>query len=155
MPRRKPEANTEYTRRIDWVIDHVRENLDRQLKLEELAKVACFSEFHFHRIFGAVTGETLKDFTNRVRLEKAARLLRFSGRSLTDIAMDCGFSSSATFSRAFRAGYDTTASLYRKTGVIKKSKIREARGTGQECVIPMSTEAERKACPVKWVVVPA
>lgn len=67
--------NGEYAERIDRVIDHLRENLDRAPKLAELAKVACFSEFHFHRIFGAVTGETLNACTNRMRLEKAARLL--------------------------------------------------------------------------------
>ena len=88
----KTQANSEYTRRIDRVIDYLRANLDRPVKLKELAKVACFSEFHFHRIFGAVAGETLNQFTNRLRLEKAARLLRFSQQSLTDIALECGFS---------------------------------------------------------------
>lgn len=154
MPSRKPEANSEYSRRIDWVIDHVRENLDRQLRLEELARVACFSEFHFHRIFGAVTGETLKDFTNRLRLEKAARQLRYSDQSLTAIALNCGFSSPATFSRAFRSGYGTPPSQFRKSGVIKKSKIRKALGSGQEYVIPMSAEAKRKAFPVRMIDVP-
>src|SRR5215467_15335686 len=108
VPGQKTQANSEYAQRINRVIDYLRENLDRQLKLEELARVACFSEFHFHRIFGAVAGETLNQFTSRLRLEKAARLLRYSDRSLTDIALDCGFSSSATFARAFRSGYDTT-----------------------------------------------
>src|SRR5277367_2554237 len=98
------QASLEYTKRIDRVIDHLRDHLDQSYRLEELAKVACFSEYHFHRIFRAVSGETLNGFTNRVRLEKAARLLRFSDQSLTDIALDCGFSSSATFSRAFRTG---------------------------------------------------
>src|SRR6476619_5372019 len=93
--------NSVYVERINRVIDHLRGNLDRPVKLEELAKVACFSEFHFHRIFGAVAGETVNNFTNRLRLEKAARLLRYTERKLTDIALECGFSSSATFSRAF------------------------------------------------------
>src|SRR5580692_7767131 len=104
--KRKTQANGEYTRRIDRVIDFLRDNLDRPVKLKELARVACFSEFHFHRIFGAVAGETLKNFTSRLRIEKAARLLRFCNDSLTDIALECGFSSSATFSRAFRSSYD-------------------------------------------------
>ncbi len=42
-------------------------NLDRSVKLAELADVACFSEFHFHRIFRAVSGEALNSFTNRRR----------------------------------------------------------------------------------------
>src|SRR5215831_9976499 len=110
VPSQNSQANSEYAQRINRVIDYLRGNLDRQLKLEELARVACFSEFHFHRIFGAVSGETLNSFANRLRLEKAARLLRYSHQSLTDIALNCGFSSSATFSRAFRSGYDTSPS---------------------------------------------
>ena len=91
LPGQQTQANSEYVERINRVIDYLRGNLDRQVKLEELAKVACFSEFHFHRIFSAVSGETLNNFTNRLRLEKAARLLRYSDYSLTDIALDCGF----------------------------------------------------------------
>jgi AraC family transcriptional regulator len=150
----KSQINSEYAQRINRVIDHIRDNLDRQLKLEELAKVACFSEFHFHRIFRAVSGETLNNFTNRVRLEKAARLLRFSRRSLTDIALDCGFSSSATFSRAFRSGYDTSPSQFRKTGEIKKSKICKEIATGQEYVLPMTEEQKRSEFPVRFIDLP-
>jgi AraC family transcriptional regulator len=145
---------SEYGQRINRVIDYLRVNLDRQVKLEELAKVACFSEFHFHRIFSAVSGETLNNFTNRLRLEKAARLLRFSDQSLTDIALDCGYSSSATFSRAFRSGYETTPSKFRKTGEIKNSKICKELGTGQEYVLPMSVEEKRAAFPVRFVDFP-
>jgi len=148
------QGNREYAQRINRVIDHLRGNLDRQMKLEELAKVACFSEFHFHRIFSAVSGETLNSFTNRLRLEKAARLLRYSDQSLTDIALDCGFSSSATFSRAFRASYDTSPRQFRKSGEIKKSKICKELFSGQEYLLPMSAEEKRVAFPVKLIDVP-
>jgi AraC family transcriptional regulator len=148
------EANSEYTQRINRVIDYLRANLDRQVKLDELAKVACFSEFHFHRIFGAVLGETLNHFTNRLRLEKAARLLRYSAQSLTEIAFACGFSSSATFSRAFRSGYDTSPSQFRKSGEIKKSKICKELFSGQEYLLPMSAEEKRSAFPVRLIDVP-
>ena len=150
----KTQANTEYAQRIDRVIDHLRANLDRPVKLAELAKVACFSEFHFHRIFRAVSGETLNNFTNRLRLEKAARLLRYSEQSLTDIALNCGFSSSATFSRAFRSGYDTSPSQFRKSGEIKKSKICKELFSGQEYLLPMSAEEKRAAFPVRLIDVP-
>ena len=154
VPSQKTQASNEYAQRINRVIDYLRGNLDRQVKLEELAQVACFSEFHFHRIFGAVSGETLNNFTNRLRLEKAARLLRFSDQSLTDIALDCGFSSSATFSRAFRAGYETSPSQFRNTGEIKNSKICKELFTGQEYVLPMSAEEKRAAFPVRFVDFP-
>src|SRR5580658_5685799 len=154
VPSQKSQASVEYAQRINRVIDYLRRNLDRQVNLKELAKVACFSEFHFHRIFRAVSGETLNNFTNRLRLEKAARHLRFSDRSLTDIALDCGFSSSATFSRAFRTGYDTSPSQFRKSGEIKKSKICKELCPGQEYVLPMSAEEKRAAFPVRLIEVP-
>lgn len=141
-------ARSEYTQRIDRVIDYLRENLDRPVKLKDLAKVACFSEFHFHRIFSAVSGETLKSFTNRLRLEKAARLLRYSGQNLTDIALQCGFSSSATFSRAFRAGYGTSPSEFRKSGTIQNSKIRKELHSQDEYGLPMTAAEKRAAFPV-------
>ena len=147
-------ASHEYTRRIDRVIDYLRDHLDKPLKLEDLAKVACFSEYHFHRVFGAMTGETLNDFTNRLRLEKAARLLRYSEQSLTEIALDCGFSSSATFSRAFRSGYDTSPSQFRKSGEIKKSKICKELFPDDEYDLPMSAEEKRAAFPVRLIDVP-
>src|SRR6476659_5917829 len=150
----KMQANSEYAQRIDRVIDYLRGNLDRPVKLAELADVACFSEFHFHRIFRAVSGETLNSFTNRLRLEKAARLLRYSEQSLTDIALDCGFSSSATFSRAFRSGYDTSPSQFRKSGEIKNSKICKELCPGDEYGLPMSAEEKRAAFPVRLIDIP-
>jgi AraC family transcriptional regulator len=147
-------ANGEYAQRIDRVIDYLRANLHRPVKLAELAQVACFSEFHFHRIFTAIAGETLNNFTNRLRLEKAARLLRYSEQSLTDIALDCGFSSSATFSRAFRAGYDTSPSQFRKSGEIKKSKICKELFPQDAYGLPMSAEEKRAAFPVKLIDIP-
>ena len=154
LPGQQTQANSEYVQRINRVIDYLRGNLDRQVKLEELAKVACFSEFHFHRIFSAVSGETLNKFTNRLRLEKAARLLRYSDQSLTDIALDCGFSSSATFSRAFRSAYDTSPSQFRKNGQIKKSKICKELFPDDEYDLPMSAEEKRAAFPVRLIDVP-
>ncbi len=84
----------EYQTRINRVQDYIQANLGRELSLGELARVACFSLFHFHRIYGAMTGETLGDFIRRKRLEKAAGLLLTEQSvSVTGICHDCGFSS--------------------------------------------------------------
>ena len=104
-----------YTTRINRVITFIEENLDKPLKLETLAREACFSPYHFHRIFTAIVGETPNTFVNRVRLERAALLLlRAPSRSITDIAFSCGFSSSAVFSRSFRQYFALSASEWRK-----------------------------------------
>lgn len=148
-------GNNEYNLRINRVIDHVRNSIDQQLNLADLACLACFSEFHFHRIFKAISGETLNEFINRIRAEKAARLLRYSDKKLTDIALDCGFSSSATFSRAFRSIYDTSPSQFRKSeGEIKNSKICKELFQEAEYILPMTAAEKEKAFPVSLVDFP-
>jgi AraC family transcriptional regulator len=62
----------EYEKRVNRVIDHVREHLGEALSLERLAQIAAFSPFHFHRIFRAITRETLSTSIQRLRLERAA-----------------------------------------------------------------------------------
>lgn len=119
------KSNDIYRRRINKVIDHLNNNLDRPVPLEELAGVAFFSPFHFHRIFVAMMGETLNVFTNRLRNEKAARLLRFSRLSISQIATECGFSSTATLSRSFKHYFEVSPGRYRKGDQIKNSKIRK------------------------------
>ena len=96
--------------------------LDKVLSLENLAGIANFSKFHFHRIFKAVVGENLNQFITRVRLERAAFLLIHNPKnSITEIAYYCGFSSPATFSRAFRDKFQLNASEWRKNS--KKCKL--------------------------------
>ncbi len=148
-------ANQEYERRINRAIDFLRANMDRSVKLDELAKIACFSEFHFHRIFRLLLGETVSDLTRRFRLEKAARLLRYSDHNITHIALDSGFSSSATFARAFRAEYEIAPSEFRKSGEIKKSKIRKELFDKNEYLLPMSKEERRAAFPIRLLDMPA
>ena len=96
-------STADYVNRINRAIDHVIRNLAESLKLEDVARVACFSPFHFHRIFRSLVGETLAQFVKRVRLERALYLLSHrEGSTLTEIALACGFSSSSDFSRSFR-----------------------------------------------------
>ena len=59
-------ANLDCVDRVNRAIDYVTGNLSEPLKLEEVAKVAHFSSYHFHRIFRALVGETLHDFVTRV-----------------------------------------------------------------------------------------
>ena len=114
-----------YRQKINQVIDHLNNNLDRSVSLEELASVAFLSRFHFHRVFVAVMGETVYEFTSRLRNEKVARLLTFSKTPIASIAVDCGYTSAATLSRAFKHYLGVSPSAYRKGAKIKNSKIRK------------------------------
>lgn len=99
-------SEPDYVARVNRAIDLVIANIDRPLRLESLARAAHFSPFHFHRIFQAIVGETPAQFVKRVRLERALRIMSHNPkRPLTQVAMDCGFSSSSDFSRAFKQRY--------------------------------------------------
>jgi len=114
MSDRSAFLRQEYVARINRVIDHVDAHLGEELPLAELADVACFSRFHFHRIFSAMVGETVTDYIRRVRLQNAASRLTFNPKdSVTEIAMACGFSSPSVFARAFREQFGVSASAWR------------------------------------------
>ena len=113
----------EYTARINKVIDYIESNISKDLSLNELAAVAHFSPFHFHRIFSAMVGETLNGFIRRLRIEKAATMLvQNPRRSITEIAFECGFSGSSAFARAFQETFQMSASEWRAGKYSKTSK---------------------------------
>lgn len=108
----------EYISRINRVIDYIENNISNNLSLEELARVANFSQYHFHRIFGSIVGETLFHFIQRIRVEKAASvLLTDSKKTIAEIAYCYGFSGPASFARAFKEKFGMSASSYRSIGV--------------------------------------
>ena len=104
----------EYLGRIERVIDHVYAHFGEELGVDELADVAAFSRFHFHRVFASVVGETVSDFVKRVRLERAAaRLVDHPEESVTEVAMATGFSSPSVFARSFKERFGVPASAWR------------------------------------------
>lgn len=99
-------AKPDYVARVNRAIDYIVQNLAEPLDLEQVASVAHFSSFHFHRVFKSLVGETLAAFVKRVRLQRAIQLMSHRPEaSLTDIALACGFSSSSDFSRSFKQRY--------------------------------------------------
>jgi AraC family transcriptional regulator len=104
----KTRSSTEiaYVERINRAIDHVVNHLAEPLDLRAMARAACLSPFHFHRVFQALVGETPAAFVKRLRLERALSLMAHGPKQpLTNIALDCGFSSSSDFSRSFKHAY--------------------------------------------------
>jgi len=112
----------DYKKRICQAMNFISQNIERELSLDEIAETASFSKFHFHRIFKAVVGETVADFTRRLRLELAAnRLISTQAADITTIAIECGFSSSQNFAKAFRLHFDMTPSDFRKSKIGNKN----------------------------------
>ncbi|UQA59930.1 AraC family transcriptional regulator [Polyangium aurulentum] len=132
-------SKLEYQHRVNRVLDHIQHHRGEDLSLETLARVAAFSPFHFHRVFQAVTGENLKEFVQRVRLEWAGSMLVLRPHAdVLEIALECGFQSASAFARAFKARFGMSATEWRSGGAEAWSKNRQAeRNPGQ---------ALRKAC---------
>lgn len=104
-----------YESRINKVIDYIEQHFGDDLDLEMLADIAFFSKYHFHRIFAACTGETLGSYITRLRLQKAAQLLKGnSEKRVLDIAIECGFSGSSTFARSFKNKFGVSAVEWRE-----------------------------------------
>jgi AraC family transcriptional regulator len=118
---------------MNKVMNYVDKHIDKTLNLDVLAGVANFSPYHFHRIFTFLTGETPGNYVQRMRVEKAARLLQNDIRmSISEIAYACGLGSVSLFSRSFRTYFGTTAKEYRQRekAVFVKDGLRYSK-TGQ------------------------
>lgn len=128
---REEVLRREYIGRVERVIDYIYAHSGEDLTLEGLADVAAFSRFHFHRVFSAIVGETVSDFIKRVRLQRAASLLSYNpSESVTDIAMDSGFSNSSVFARAFKSRLGVTASEWRELSAETRRHVLRS-NTGQ------------------------
>lgn len=97
----------------DAVADIVAE-LDTALDLEALARRAATSQYHFHRIFRGMVGETPLGLRRRLLLERAAWRLANTTSSVLDIAIGAGFETHEAFTRAFRGAYTTTPTEFRR-----------------------------------------
>jgi AraC family transcriptional regulator len=124
----------EYIARINKVIDYIENNLEKNFTLDELARVANFSKFHFHRIFYSFIGETLFQFIQRIRLERSAiALVIYPHKSVTEIAMDSGFSSSSAFARRFKDHFKMSATAWRRQKIWHESNLGQSKSnTGQQ-----------------------
>jgi AraC family transcriptional regulator len=99
------------------VLVHCEEHLEEPLHLAELAAFAGFSPHHFHRIFQHVTGEAPKEYLRRLRLERAVYRLKVSPDNVLQIALQAGFKTNETFTRAFTRRFGINPSEFR--GVLR------------------------------------
>jgi AraC family transcriptional regulator len=108
-------SRTEYAARMHRVLEYIDRRLDQNLQLTELADVAHFSRFHFHRLFAAWMGETLGDYLRRRRIEVAAmRLVAQPRLTVLQVALSVGFGSGEAFARAFKERFGRSATQWRR-----------------------------------------
>lgn len=86
---------------IDKSIEYMHSNLDQKITLESLAKTAHMSPSYYSRTFKKETGKSCISYLNQIRLKRVKRLLLEGDKSITEIALECGFSSPAYLSSSF------------------------------------------------------
>ena len=96
-------------RACDYITEHAHEDLSR----DTVADVVHMSGSGFSRFFKSHTGMTFQEFLSDVRISRACELLGSTSRSVTEIALQCGFNEMTTFNRTFRKFRDTTPTSYR------------------------------------------
>ncbi len=98
---RTPRAEENYRARVARVVAAIVADPMAEHRLEDLARLAHFSPFHFHRVYSSIAGETVAATVRRVRLARATQLLEEGQQSVTQVAMEVGYDSPQAFSRAF------------------------------------------------------
>lgn len=117
----------DYIKRINNVLNYIEQNLDNELSLESIAPIACYSPFHLHRLFKAITKETLNTYITRKRVERAAmQLIHHKEMTIAEIAAQNGFNSNSSFTRSFSKLYGKSPTNFRHSKTNKISKIGKA-----------------------------
>lgn len=99
---------------IEPAIDHIYNNYSCKITLEDVCRVTALSPSHFSYLFKCVTGKSFTKYLNYVRVMKAAEMLLTTGKSITEIAFDCGFNDLAYFCRVFKKEIGVPPAKYRK-----------------------------------------
>lgn len=109
LPRRKPRL-LPFEHAVLYLQEHFRE----QISLKDMAAAAGLSEKYFGEYFKNITGETPVQYLNKYRIEQAAEALKEEEKSVTDIALECGFNDLSYFIKTFRKHYGIAPGNYRK-----------------------------------------
>lgn len=128
-----------YEARIRRVLDHIHDHPAGDLSLDALADVAAMSRFHWHRVFRAMTGETLADAVRRIRMRLATAALLTTEVALPEIAAQVGYPNLQSFTRVFRETYGQTPAEFRAAGVHRPFHP-ETKFEGDTIVFPVDIE---------------
>ncbi|MBA9007778.1 AraC-like DNA-binding protein [Actinomadura cellulosilytica] len=101
---------------VERVIRMMHENLGEPITVDDMARTAMFSKFHFTRRFQEITGVSPRRFLSALRLAEAKRLLLATSLSVTEISIQVGYSSVGTFSSRFKSSVGLAPTEFRRSG---------------------------------------
>lgn len=108
-------------KRMNEALSYIEENLDNEIDLKEVARLALCSEYHFQRMFSFLSGVTLSEYIRHRRLTLAAFELNNSEIRVIDVAVKYGYSSADSFTRAFHNLHGVTPSEAKNNGKLLKA----------------------------------
>lgn len=111
--KQRPSTIEEYQKQINIIIEYINNHLHEPIDLSKLAEISNFSPYHFHRITRAFMGEPIGAYIVRMRIETAARLLRYTDLSISDIAYKIGYDVPSSLSKVFKQYYGISPIDYR------------------------------------------
>ncbi len=116
------ENNSDKIQSALWrALLYIQNNINEKISLEMLSEVAGLSPFHFHRLFKKFTGETVNGYIKRIQMENAAFRLRIKDDQVIDVALDSGYYTHETFTRAFKKHFNMNPTKYRKNQQVQFS----------------------------------
>ncbi|UQA97384.1 IclR family transcriptional regulator domain-containing protein [Streptomyces halobius] len=110
--------------RLNQAMEHIESRLDQPVDVADLARIAVTSEYHFRRLFSALSGLPLSEYIRRRRLTVAGAEVLAGERTLLDVAMRYGYRSGEAIARAFRAMHGVGPGEARRTGAALRSQPR-------------------------------
>lgn len=113
FPAVRPYKQKEYVQKFNQTLEYIDSHYMEDISLESVAFQAGFSKFHFSRLFKQYTDYTFCDYLCYRRIRAAEELLAIPDFSITDVAMQAGFSSISTFNRLFKQQKGCSPSEYR------------------------------------------
>lgn len=102
-----------YYEQIQQAIDYIELNIENRINLRQVANTACMSLASLYRIFFSLTGYTIKEYIRLRRIYLASKLLSDKDKVVIDIALQYGFKTNESFSRAFKKIVGKNPSEYR------------------------------------------
>ncbi|AXT19862.1 helix-turn-helix domain-containing protein [Flavobacteriaceae bacterium AU392] len=103
-----------YKQKLNRITEYIHNNLDKKISISTLAEISHFSPYHFHRISRALLGEPIGVYISRIRIETAAKMIRYSKLPIEDIAYSVGYDAPSSLSKAFKNHFNIPPIYYRK-----------------------------------------
>jgi len=107
--------------RLNEAMQYIEMHISEKIELEELARIACCSEYHFQRMFSYMADMPLSEYIRRRRMSLAAADLKSGKEKVVDIALKYGYDSPTAFNRAFQSIHGAAPSVVRKENLPVKS----------------------------------